>query len=187
METSAPAPVASSPEKQPPVTVTGVFRSTPQVERAYEVAVARGYVIGDVNVVMSEETRRRFYGEPGVTASEISKKSAEGAELGGPTGGRVGIAISIVAAFTAALVLPGLGLVAAGPIAVALAGAGAAGVAAGLVSLAAHWGLPEGRMREYEPAIADGGILMGVKTRTEGDAAQIAEEWMKIGGEQVQR
>jgi hypothetical protein len=182
MEASAPLPAES---KARPMTVTGVFRNTQQVERAYETAVARGYVIGDVNVVMSEETRHRLYAEPSPVTSEIGKKSAEGAELGGPTGGRVGIAISIVAAVGAALVLPGLGLVAAGPIAVALAGAGAAGLAAALISALADWGLPEERLREYERAIGDGGILMGVRTRSLDDAQQIAMAWKEIGGQQV--
>jgi hypothetical protein len=82
-------------------------------------------------------------------------------------------------------VLPGLGLVAAGPIAVALAGAGAAGLAAALISALADWGLPEERVREYERAIGDGGILMGVRTRSQEDAQQIAMNWKEIGGQQV--
>ena len=72
--------------------VTAVFNTPEQIESAYQIAVEHGYTIGDVNVVMSEETRRRLYAEKPDAASEISKKAAEGAELGGPTGGRVGIA-----------------------------------------------------------------------------------------------
>ena len=177
------APARSAAEsKARPITVTGVFRNTLQVERAYETAVARGYAIGDVNVVMSEETRHRLYALQNSVSSEIGKKSAEGAELGGPAGGRIGIAISIVAAVGAALVLPGLGLVAAGPIAVALAGAGAAGLAAALITALADWGLPEERRHEYERAIGDGGILMGVRTRSPDDARQIATAWKETGG-----
>ena len=130
--------------------VTAVFRTAAQVESASEAAVERGYKIGDVNVVMSEDTRRRLYTQNSEISSEIGKKAAEGAELGGPTGGRVGIAISIAAAVGAAIALPGLGFVVAGPIAVALAGAGAAGLAAGLISVMADWGLPEDRQRLYE-------------------------------------
>ena len=79
--------------------VTAVFRTPEQIESAYQAAVEHGYTIGDVNVVMSEDTRARLYKQqPEVVASEIGKKAAEGAELGGPTGGRVGIAITIGAA-----------------------------------------------------------------------------------------
>jgi hypothetical protein len=161
--------------------VTAIFRTPEQVESAYQAAVEHGYTIGDVNVVMSEDTRRRLYTEQPEHASEIGKKAAEGAELGGPTGGRVGIAITIGAAVAAAAVLPGLGLVAAGPIAVALAGAGAAGLAAALVTAAADWGLPEDRTRLYETEIGDGAILIGVTTRNDEDASAIARSWEQLG------
>jgi hypothetical protein len=165
--------------------VTAVFRTASQVESAYEAAVEHGYKIGDVNVVMSEDTRRRLYTEKPEISSEIGKKAAEGAELGGPTGGRVGIAISIAAAVGAAIALPGLGFVVAGPIAVALAGAGAAGLAAGLISVMADWGLPEDRQRLYESEIGDGGILIGVRTRNAEDAAAIARRWVELGAEHL--
>ncbi len=165
--------------------VTAVFRTAAQVESAYEAAVEHGYKIGDVNVVMSEDTRRQLYTQKSEISSEIGKKAAEGAELGGPTGGRVGIAISIAAAVGAAIALPGLGFVVAGPIAVALAGAGAAGLAAGLISVMADWGLPEDRQRLYESEISDGGILIGVRTRSAEDAAAIARRWTELGAEHL--
>ena len=167
--------------------VTAVFRTPEQVESAYQAAVEHGYTIGDVNVVMSEDTRRRLYTQQPDAASEIGKKAAEGAELGGPTGGRVGIAITIGAAVAAAAALPGLGLVAAGPIAVALAGAGAAGLAAGLITAAADWGLPEDRTRLYEAEISDGAILIGVTTRNEEDAASISRRWQELGARHLFR
>jgi hypothetical protein len=176
---------AIRPSNVKSTTVTGVFSDPDGVERAYEVAVARGYEIGDVNVVMSEETRRRFYSEERDLSSEIAKKSAEGGELGGPTGGRVGIAVAIAAAVGAAFVLPGLGFVMAGPLAVALAGAGAAGLAAGLIGALADWGLPDERVLQYQSEISDGRILIGVKTRNAEDARSIAQEWQAIGGQHV--
>lgn len=164
--------------------VTALFDDTPAVEHAIEIAVAQGYEVDDVNVVMSEDTRRRLYADDRVQHSEITRKAAEGGELGGPPGGRVGIAISIAAAVGAALVLPGLGVVV-GPITAALAAAGAAGIAAGLIGAAAHWGLPESRLREYEAEIGKGRILIGLKARSASDARQIASRWQSIGGLQV--
>lgn len=166
--------------------VTALFREPEQVERAYQAALDAGYEIGDINIVMSDETRRRFYADSGRADSDVAKKSAEGGELGGPTGGRVGLAISIVAAIGAALVIPGLGLVMAGPLAVALAGAGAAGVAAGLIGALADWGLPDPRVRDYEAEIARGAILVGVKVRFDDDARRIAQAWKAIGGWQLE-
>ena len=176
---------SSSPSGATARTVTALFRDTDSVERAYEAAVDLGYEIGDVNIVMSEDTRRQYYADENAEHTEIGKKSAEGGELGGPAGGRIGLAIPVVAAIGAALVIPGLGLAMAGPIGVALAGAGAAGLAAGLIGSLADWGLPEERVRQYEAAVKDGGILIGVQTRSGEDAAKIAARWRAIGGEHV--
>jgi hypothetical protein len=183
--TEQPARNAQSSNEAPPSTVTALFDRPEAVERAYEAATARGYEIGDINVVMSEDTRRRYYASPEAEHTEIAKKSAEGGKLGGPTGGRVGIAISIAAAVGAAIALPGLGIVMAGPIAVALAGAGAAGVAAGLIGAFADWGLPDERVRAYEAEIGAGRILIGVQARSREDARQIAREWQALGAGRV--
>jgi hypothetical protein len=168
-------------ERKP--TATALFDGPELVERAYEVAAAHGYEIGDVNVVMSEETRRHYLAQPGAHI-EIAKHSAEGGALGGPTGGRASIAIAIAAAVGAAIAVPGLGFVA-GPLAVAAASAGAAGLAAGLVGAIAQWGLPQTRVNEYEREIAAGRVLIGVQTRTDEDARAIAREWEAIGGRGV--
>ena len=168
------------------IVVTAVFDDAPSVERAYEAAAQRGYAIGDVNVVMADETRRREFAARDELAGELAKKSAEGGELGrGPAGPHAGLAISIVAAVAAALVIPGLGLVAAGPLAVALAGAGAAGIAATLVGALADWGLPDDRVRGYDRAIRDGAILIGVKARSREDAQAIAQRWRALGARDV--
>ena len=168
-----------------PRMVTGLFGDSERVERAYQAVVQRGYDIGDVNVVMSDDTRQRYFAEDREIKTELGSKAAEGGELGGPTGGRIGILIPIVAAVVAALAVPGLGLVAAGPIAVALAGAGAAGAAAGLIGALSDWGIPEERVRQYETGINEGGILMAVKARSDEDARQIEQQWKAMGGEHV--
>jgi hypothetical protein len=170
---------------QQKITVTAIFDGPDAIERAYEIAQEHGYEIGDVNVVMSEETRRQYYSQPGEIKTEIAKKSAEGGELGGPTGGRISIAISIAAAVGAAIAVPGLGFVMAGPLAVAAASAGAAGVAAGLIGAIAHWGLPRPRVREYEAELTAGRILIGVQARSAEDARAIARAWQAIGGRHI--
>lgn len=175
----------AAPSSGGPRMVTGLFGDSESVERAYQSVVQRGYDIGDVNVVMSDDTRQKYFADDREIKTELGSKAAEGGELGGPTGGRISILIPILAAVVAALAVPGLGLVAAGPIAVALAGAGAAGVAAGLIGALSDWGIPEERVRQYETGINEGGILMGVKARSDEDARYIEEQWKAIGGEHV--
>jgi hypothetical protein len=41
--------------------VTGLFKDSESVERAYEVVSQRGYGMADINVVMSDDTRRRLW------------------------------------------------------------------------------------------------------------------------------
>jgi len=114
-------------------TITGLFSDGQSAERAYQACVERGYRIGEVNVVMSEDTRQRLVSGDSETSTLLARRKAEGGELGGPKGGRAEILVTIFAAVGAALALPALGFVVAGPLAAALASAGAAGLAAGLM------------------------------------------------------
>ena len=165
--------------------VTGLFSDGQSAESAYQACARRGYETGDVNVVMSEETRKRLIHDGSGTTTHLAQRDAEGGELGGPTGGRVEILVTIFAAVGAALALPALGFVVAGPIAAALASAGAAGVAAGLIGTLGDWGIPQEGVRLYETGIRDGGILMMVEARSDEDARQIAQQWKAAGGRDV--
>ena len=117
---------------------------------------------------MSDETRKRHFGSS-TTTTELGNKAAEGAGVGGAVGGTVG-AIAAIAAIGTSLVIPGLGIVIAGPAAAALAGAGAGAAAGGIVGALVGWGIPEERVKHYEAGIKKGGILMGVRPRSDEDA-----------------
>ena len=74
----------------------------------------------------------------------------------------------------------------AGPLAAALAGAGAGGATGGLVG--ALIGLDsEERVKHYEKGIKSGGILLGVRPRSDDDAGYFESEWNKAGGTHVYR
>jgi hypothetical protein len=164
--------------------VTGLFKDSGSVERAYEIVSQRDYGTADINVVMSDETRRRYFSDDRQINTELGQKVAEGGELGGPMGGSIGTIIPALIA-VGVVALPGLGLVFAGPLAVALAGAGAAGLAVGLIGALSDWGIPEERVHQYEAGIHDGGILMGVKPRSDQDARYIEQQWKASGGQHV--
>ena len=161
--------------------VTGLFKDSESVERAYAVISQRNYGTGDINVVMSDDTRRRYFSDDRQIDTDLGRKIAEGGELGGPMGGTIGTILPAVIA-VGVLALPGLGLILAGPVAVALAAAGAAGLTVGLIGALSDWGIPEERAKQYETGIHDGGILMGVTPRTEEDARHFEQQWEAIGG-----
>jgi hypothetical protein len=159
--------------------VTGLFKDRASAEQAYRSTSTRGYDKDDVNLVMSDETRKTHFGD---AETELGTKAAEGAGVGGAIGGTLGAIVAAVAAVGTTVAVPGLGLLIAGPLAAAIAGAGAGGAAGTLVGALVGWGIPEERVKRYEAGIKDGGILMGVKARSEEDARYFQNEWTRNNG-----
>jgi hypothetical protein len=169
--------------------VTAMFDDAASIERAYDAAIKLGYDRADVNLMLSDETRDRLFSGTRVSpavADKADKSVAHGSsskaadELGGPAGGTAGTIAPAAAAIGAALLIPNLVL--AGPVAVALAAAGAVGVAGGLMGALTHWGIPKHRVAPYEKHIREGGVLMGIKARSTEDAQRIAKAWRDCGG-----
>ena len=111
-------------------TLSGLFRDRESAENAYRSLTDRGYSRDDVNVVMSEDTRKKHFADDD---TELGSKALEGMGVGGAVGGTVGALLAAIAAIGTNVLLPGLGLVVAGPLAAALAGAGAGSVTGGLI------------------------------------------------------
>lgn len=164
----------------------GIFDSGNAAERAYQACLEHGYELGQVNVVVSEETRDKLLKSDHAMKAELGTREAEGGELGGPKGGRVGVLVTVLAAVGAAVAVPAIGLVV-GPLGIALTAAGAAGAAGGLIAALEHWGVPEERVRGFEADIRKGAILMSVETHSAADADALASEWRKAGGRDIHR
>ena len=166
--------------------VTGLFRDRESAENAYRSLSDRGYGKDDVNLLMSDETRKKHFANAPET--ELGSKALEGAGVGSAIGGTVGAVLAAIAAIGTSVALPGLGLVVAGPLAAALAGAGAGGLTGGLVGALVGSGIPEERAKLYDEGIRSGGIMMGVTPRSDEDASYFENEWKnKYRGEHVYR
>jgi len=166
--------------------VTGLFRDRDSAEKAYSSLSSRGYTKDDVNILMSDETRKTHFGS-GTGDSDLGDKALEGAGVGSAIGGTVGAVLAAIAAIGTSIALPGLGLVVAGPLAAALAGAGAGGLTGGLVGALVGAGIPEERAKQYESGIKEGGIVMGVPARSDEDAEYFENEFRTHRGENVYR
>ena len=170
--------------------VTGLFLDRESAERAWRAALDLGYESADINLMLAEKTREQMFGEhvaPGLSAkaAQAVEEPAKGAkQLGGPTGGAVGTLAPVLAAVGTLLLIPG-GIVAAGPVAIALTAAGAVGVAGGVIAALTNWGIPKGRVELYETGIRNGGVLIGVKAKSPEHAQQLATLWRESGGESV--
>ena len=163
--------------------VTGMFRDRDSAERAYGSLTSRGYRNEDINVLMSDETRRRHFASD-TAKTELGSKALEGAGAGAAIGGTVGGVLAALAA-AATLAIPGVGLVVAGPLAAALAGAGAGGLTGGLIGALIGSGIPEDRAQLYDTGVKEGGIVMGVTPRSDEDADYFEREWKNYRGEHV--
>lgn len=166
--------------------LTGMFRDRESAEGAYNSALSRGYTKDDVNLMMTDETRDKYFADG--DDSNLGSKALEGAGTGSAIGGTLGAIIGGIAAIGTNVLLPGLGLVVAGPLAAALAGAGAGGLTGGLVGALIGSGIPEDRAREYEEGVKSGGIVMGVNPRSDEDADYFENEWRNTHrGESIYR
>jgi hypothetical protein len=172
--------------------VTGLFKDKHDAECACRAVTELGYDRDDINVVTSSDEPQRYGPGPSPTVADsghVQEQTAAdhgvpaGSKLGGPMGGTLSTVAPPVAAL-GVLLIPGIALVA-GPVALALAAAGAVSVAGGLVWLLAEWGIPGTRIKQYQDGIRAGGILLGVKARSETDARRIQQLWRDGGGEHV--
>jgi hypothetical protein len=166
--------------------MTGLFPDRDSAELGYKALSERGYTKDDVNVVMSEDTKKRYFTSAD-SETELGNKAAKGAGVGGAIGGTVGAIAAAVAAVGTTIALPGLGLVVAGPLAAALAGAGAGAATGGIVGALIGWNIPEERVKKYDEGIRKGGILMGVRPRNDEDAAYFENAWRTSRAQDIYR
>ena len=153
--------------------ITGIFPNRDIAERAVQHLIDAGFAPEDTSVLMSEGTRGREF------QVEKNTKAPEGAATGATVGGVLGaIAAGLVALGT--LAVPGVGLVAAGPVVAALSGLGAGAAAGGLVGGLVGLGIPEHEAKFYDEEIRKGGILVGVYAH--GDRTKLAREILDAAG-----
>lgn len=172
--------------KQDTGTITGVFRTREDAEKAYDSLVKRGYNADEIILLMSDKTHKTHFKNNNVGAdTDLGNKAMEKAGVGSAIGGTTGAIIGAIAALGTTVALPGLGLIIAGPIVAALAGAGAGGLAGGLVGGLVGAGIPKEKATLYETSIKEGGIVVGVIPKTSSDRADIGREWNTYGGRNI--
>ncbi len=169
--------------KDDPQIMTGLFRDRASAERAYGSLAARGYTKNDLSVLMSDETRNRYFPKDDPEKTPLGTKATEGAGIGAVAGGGLGALLAGLAA--AGIAVPGLPIIAIGPLAAALAGAGTGGALGAIIGALIGRGIPEDRARRYDEGIRHGGIVMGVTPRTREDAEYLEREWASCGAEQL--
>lgn len=166
--------------------LTGMFRDRKSAENVYNTMDDRGYTPDEINLVMSKETHDKYFSDD-MEETQLGNKAAAGTGAGSAIGGTVGAITGILAAVGTSIVIPGLGIVVAGPIAAGLAGAGAGGITGGIIGALVGWGIPKERAKLYESSIEDGHIVMGVKPKNDEDAEYFERNWGENNGQEIHR
>jgi hypothetical protein len=166
--------------------VTAVFQDRLHAEAAYDYLFRKAYSPTEINVLMSDHTRSKYYSsKEDPKPIESGTHMAEGIAAGGTIGTAIGAAVGIVAALGTSIVVPGLGLIVAGPIVAGLAGGGAGAVTGGLIGGLVGLGIPESNAKAYEKALKEGGIAVGVVPHSSDDNSAIAKEFKKLHGDNI--
>lgn len=161
--------------------ITAIFHDQASAEHAYQCVSERGYDERDIDLIMSDETHKRFFSNVGTTQLERHLPASTGHEA--VLGRNSGAISAAVTAIGTSLVIPGVGLIVAGPTAAALSNSGAG--AGGLIGALVDRGLPEEQVEHYEQEIKDGGILIGVRTESDRDAQYFEQQWKNHRAEHV--
>ena len=163
-----------------PKLVTGVFKTRVAAESAVDAIIKRGYTREDISVLMSDATKSKEF------AIETRTHAADGAGIGagrrrgrrGARGPRRGRHDDVI---------PGIGIVVAGPLAAALAGMGAGGATGGLIGALVGAGIPEYRAKVYDASLRAGGILIGVESKSDDDANALEKLLEDLGAEYIRQ
>jgi len=161
--------------------LTGMFPDRESAESAYTLLRERGYKDEEINLIMSDETRKKHFIDQKNEETEIGTKAAADAGKGAAVGGAIGAVAGIIAAIGFSIFIPVLGVVIAGPLAAGLAGAGAGGITGGIVGALIGSGIPEERAKIYESGIKNGNIVLGIHPHNEEDAEYFERHWDKYG------
>ncbi len=163
------------------VYLTGSFSDLQSAEQAYNKLRDRGYKNEEINIIMSEDSMKKYFKEDKNKESGFGNKAKQGAGTGATVGGVIGATAGIVAAIGTSILIPGIGVIIAGPIAAGLAGAGAGGITGGIVGALVGAGVPKERATSYEQGIKSGEIVLAVDIRNEDDAQYFEKEWQNYG------
>jgi hypothetical protein len=151
-------------------TITATFHDRTATERAIDDLTAANIPRDDISIVMSNETRAKYFqGDENVHGSNIARGAAGGGAIGGSLGAiaggfLIGGAITIATGGAAAPFLI------AGPIAGALAGGGAGAAVGSVIGALVGAGVPEAQAGAIEHELKRGGVIIAVRTSETHDA-----------------
>lgn len=144
--------------------ITAVFRKPSDASKAADELVDAGMAVEEITAVTSDRyAQEHFHVKEG-------SKVGEGAAIGAGTGGALG---ALIVGFTSigAIATGGIGLLAAGPIVAALAGAGAGAAAGGTLGGLIGLAVPEHELEDYDASLSEGAVILSVQVPVDRQGA----------------
>lgn len=155
-------------------TIVAMFNTTLDAQNGVLALEHIGVAPKDVSLLVAENATGEHF------KVMETNKAAQGAVGGGVVGGLLGALAGTLVAI-GIIVAPGVGLVAAGPVIAALAGAGAGAAGGSLVGGLVGMGIPEHEAKAISERVTRGGVLLAVTPRDEEDANNIRDALRKSG------
>jgi uncharacterized protein (TIGR02271 family) len=164
-------------------TIVALYDNFTTAEAVARALVESGFAREDISLMANDASGERGAaagagpesGNGRTTDDENGSGTMTGAAIGSAVGGVGGLLVGL-----GALAIPGMGpVIAAGPLAAALIGAGAGAVAGGLIGALTEIGVPEREANLYAEGIRRGGVLLALRAdETEAERAiEIMEQY----------
>ena len=176
-------------------TVAALFHGHAAAYSAVQDLIDHGFARDTIGVMAQDDSSSDGKVTTRVETPGGPSAVAEGAGLGTALGGIGGLVVGVMA-----LAVPGVGpVIAAGPLAVALIGAGVGAVSGGMMGALSNLGIPKEHVHYYSEGVRRGDVLVVVATTDEMaelamtllshhhplDLLTRAEEWRKAGGSRL--
>ena len=170
--------------------VSGIFNSQADLEQVLS-ELDRIGLGNDVSVLMSEQTKG-YYGESwerygsgkGTEGFEHTSKLPEGAATGGLTGGILGAIIGGLT-LVGSVILPGAGLLVAGPLVGVITGGAIGTAAGGLVGALVGAGIPETEAKFYQESLKEQGNVLVVAHVPKDMVDEVRNVFKRCGAQSV--
>lgn len=158
--------------------VSGLFDSDRAVQNLINHLEDRGYYDTDVSLMMSDKTRNRY--------PELAKTSKlpEGVATGGVTGGLLGALIGGLT-MAGSVLIPGVGLLVAGPIVGAITGGAIGASTGGLLGALIGAGIPEHEAKYYEESLKNEGNILVIAHVLKEDVEDVKALFKQNGAKDV--
>jgi hypothetical protein len=143
--------------------ITAIYETRDSAVKTINQLNEMGYDQDHIAMLVAENS---WFGDRDIKIEE-GNKAVEGAAVGASVGGAAGAIAGSLTAVGAIAATGGVGLIAAGPIVAALAGAGAAGTAGGIVGGLVGMGFPEVEAKFVDEHLGKGHVMIDVQTTDE--------------------